>query len=338
MRFLRSARGAIATTAAVVAGIGLVAGAGGAAAREVHANSTMASAKATKVNMLVVPQASAAPFYVGVKEGFYAKLGIKLKINTTGNFNLLISQVVSGADQFVEEAPIEMIQAEAEGLKFDYMANINGNTKTDGSGIFTKSGAGITRPKDLDGKTVCVAAVNSIQTLIINTAVLKNGGQPSTVKYVAVPFPAAVAAINSGECDAGELAEPFSAQGLQAGLVKAFDPVWYNGGYGWPLSGAYGSATWVKAHPTLAQGFATATVEAVEYCIKHPSVVRSLLPAITGVTKQVAQTELLPGWYYQIQETAYQQLADNGFNQGLVKSEVDVKKSIFSGAKLAPGK
>src|ERR1700729_3941362 len=178
----------------------------------------------TPVKLLVVPQAAAEPFFIGQQTGIYRKHGINLDIKTTGNFNLLISQVQSGQFQFMQNAPLEMIQAQAEGFKFYLMNVINGNSPTDGSGMVVKPSSGIKRPKDLDGKTVCVAAVNSIQTLIINTAITKDGGNPSTVKYEAVPFPAAVPALTSGRCDAGELAEPFFAQGLKAGLVKAFDP------------------------------------------------------------------------------------------------------------------
>src|ERR1700722_12681308 len=79
MRFVRSALRAVVATVAVMAGVGVLAGVGSAAARSQHAESakatshkTAAKIKTTKVNVLVVPQASAAPFYVGLKEGLYA--------------------------------------------------------------------------------------------------------------------------------------------------------------------------------------------------------------------------------------------------------------------------
>jgi NitT/TauT family transport system substrate-binding protein len=293
--------------------------------------------KLTTVKIGIVPQAVSAMFPLGEQVGIYRKHGIDLQISTMASVGLLVPQAVSGEVQFIQNAPLGMIQAQSTGLTFSLMTQTSGYSPSDPGGVLVRPESGIKEPKDLNGKTICVSAVNSATQLNFESLIDQSGGSSKTVKFIAVPFPATVDAIKGGRCAAATLQEPFVSQGRKAGLVRVFSTASVLGSTGAPQTAVYGYTPWVKGNPDIAKRFVDATVESIRYALKHPKEVRSVLPALTGITPQIAATTHTPFLYYQVQKQALQRIADRALKYGFIKKQVDTSEAVWSGAPVAEG-
>jgi hypothetical protein len=101
------------------------------------------------------------------------------------------------------------------------------------------------------------------------------------VKFVAIPFPAMRAALNSGQVDAICAPEPFMTQGLTLDgdrILLAPGPTL---GKYWPNGTYVALQDWVQKNPALAKGFHDAMAESLAYAQAHPEAVRAMLPAAT---------------------------------------------------------
>src|SRR5690606_3789653 len=74
--------------------------------------------------------------------------------------------------------------------------------------------SGIESWADLEGKSVSVNAVNTQGDLTINEAIEQDGGDPSSVEYIEIAFPDALAQLDSGNVDAVWVPEPFLGAAL----------------------------------------------------------------------------------------------------------------------------
>jgi NitT/TauT family transport system substrate-binding protein len=338
MHLSTMARSRIVVAAAAASAALVVAGCGGDHSTVASTSSGAGPAgKLTTVKIGIVPQAVSAMFPLGKQVGIYRKHGIDLQISTMASIGLLVPQAVSGDVQFIQNAPLGMIQAQSTGLSFSLMNQTSGYSPSDPAGVLVRPGSGIKKPKDLDGKTVCVSIVNSATQLNFQTLIDRGGGNSKTVKFIAVPFPATVDAIKAGRCAAATLQEPFVSQGREAGLVRVFSTSSVLGSTGAPLTAVYAYTPWVKRNPEVAKRFVDATVESIQYSLKHPEGVRSVLPALTGITPQIAATTHIPFLYYQVQKQALQRIADNALRYGFIKKQVDTSEAVWSGAPVAEG-
>lgn len=79
--------------------------------------------------------------------------------------------------------------------------------------------SGISRPADLDGKTVGVSQVPGILWAFARVVIERDGGDPTTVNFVELPFPSMPDALIGGTIDVAGTLEPFTTVALDAGAI-----------------------------------------------------------------------------------------------------------------------
>jgi len=82
--------------------------------------------------------------------------------------------------------------------------------------VVARADDGIESWKDLSGRSVSVNAVKTQGDLTIGESVEKDGGDPSTVEYIEIAFPDALAQLDAGNVDAVWIPEPFLSMALAA--------------------------------------------------------------------------------------------------------------------------
>ena len=85
-------------------------------------------------------------------------------------------------------------------------------TGDDINAVVASAKSGITRPAELAGRRVAVNSLGAAGDVTIMAAVEKDGGDPSTIKFVEVAFPDAPAQLEAGNIDAAWVPEPFVTQ------------------------------------------------------------------------------------------------------------------------------
>jgi len=257
------------------------------------------------INLDGLPIANGFPLDIGIAQGFFAKHGIEIKktVFQSGNDIVLAMANHNGDIGYIGWVPA--IIARSQGIPVvtvsasdDEATSIDDNWQN----VMVKGSSSIRTPKDLEGKTVAGNALKGVCEIVIRAALSKFNVNQDSIKFVAIPFPAMRAALNSGQVDAICAPEPFMTQGLTLDGDRILVAPGPTLGKYWPNGTYVALQDWVQKNPALAKGFHDAMAESLAYTQAHPEAVRAMLPAATRNIR-------LPVWSSLIDRRQLAQLA-----------------------------
>ena len=156
----------------------LAAGCGG------SASSHKTSRKLTKVSVMLdwTPNTNHSGIYLAERKGWYAEVGLDVKILQPGQ-NSDVEQIVGNDTvDFGVSASEQLIPARAQGIPIvSIAAIIQHNT----SSLISLKSSGISRPRDLAGKTYG-AFGGTFEKALIDKLVSCDGGNPTKVRFTQV--------------------------------------------------------------------------------------------------------------------------------------------------------
>jgi len=151
-----------------------------------------------------------------------------------------LAALAAGAVDFVYSPSIPIINAYANGgMALKVVAPADGYKrselaaakkdpalagKLDDTGLCVSPTGGINTWKDLNGKTIAVPARNAQGEVTIAQAMVADGGNPGTVNWVTLPFPAMLDALKAGRINAAFTVEPFTSACTSQGLKNLGSP------------------------------------------------------------------------------------------------------------------
>ena len=237
--------------------------------------------KLATIKVGMIPIEPAAAIYYAKENGFFAKAGLDVDIDQNPSTPALASALIAGNYDIAYATVPTLAQAHAKGLPFVMIApGIADSRAHFGGAIMVGVDSTIKTGKDLDGKTLGTAGLNTIAEYLPRAWIDKTGGDSSTVKFIEMPFPVTAAAIASGRIDAAYLAEPFVTLAVKKHLAKiltAGDDAISSGEY--DATGWYTTLQWARAHPDLVARFQRAMGEAAAWANANPSKVVPILAA-----------------------------------------------------------
>ena len=275
----------------------------------------------TPVSVGVIPIADTAALWLGVEQGFFEEQGLDVTIETASGGAAIVPAVIAGDYQFgfsntlslmvaAENLPIRMVSAAVA---------TTGDTEVDMGAVVTKADSGIVGPADLAGKTVSSNSVGNINDTVVRDAVDEAGADSSTISFVEVPFPEAVAAVQNDQVDAAFVVEPFVTAAKEAGLTVVtsayadFDP---------KLDiAAYFAKDDVDAD--LEEKFVTAMQTSLEYAQENPDEVRRILSTYTQTPAEVLEQITLPTFPTEMNRAAIERLAEAAQSYGVLSKTPD---------------
>jgi NitT/TauT family transport system substrate-binding protein len=171
-----------------------------------------AAADLVPVRLGAAPTDATAGGYYGIDQGFYKAAGLDATIQPNRNTGALAAAVSAGSLDFIAGSIVPIAAAYLGG--FDLVTVAPGQVYDGGPpqapmavGLTTK----ITNGKDLAGKTLAVNGLHDLTHLFALAWIDANGGDPSTVKIIEMPFPTMLPALIDGRIDAAQLVEPFAS-------------------------------------------------------------------------------------------------------------------------------
>lgn len=228
----------------------------------------------------VIPVADFAPVYIAQEEGFFAAEGLNVETKVMQNAAAIAPSVINGQLQFGTAAVPPFIAAAQKGLPLVAVANAASNTSAadeDPSALVVNPGSGITRPRDLEGRTVAVNALSSIVHLTAAASIERDGGDPSKATFVAMPFPDMVTALDRGVVDAASLVEPFQAKAVGAGakvIANTYSSALNQDG---TFALVFTAGPFAQKNPETVQAFTRAVDKASRLAAKDPGKVGEVL-------------------------------------------------------------
>jgi NitT/TauT family transport system substrate-binding protein len=276
------------------------------------------SSELTKVSVGVIPIVDCAPIYLGDKKGFFKDEGLQLDIQTATGGAAIVPGVVSGSFDFAFSNLISVMVAKDKGLDLKFVANgasTTGEMGKDVGGVVVPAGSSIKSAKDLAGKTVSVNNLSNIGDTTIKSAIEKDGGDPSSVKFVEVAFPDAPAALANKQVDAAWILEPFMSKAVaDGGTVVSWNFVEMSPKL--DIAGYFTKTDTVKNKADLTQKFTRAMNKSLEYAQAHPDEVRDIVGTYTKIDADSRSKMTLTHWTVDFNKDAFKTLGDAAAKYG----------------------
>ncbi len=252
-------------------------------------SATSSSIGNTTVHVGVIPVADSAALYVGIKQGFFAKQHLTVVPQIIQSAPAIVPLMLHNQLQFATFATVPFLAAIGKGIPLTAVTNGSVNSAAaDPTGIFVLPNSGITTASQLGGKTIAVNALSAVLTLADISVMKKADPSVQNPNFLIFPFPAMLAALQTGKVNAITTVEPFTSEAIKAGYRLVARP--YSGGLPAASSLTVYSATksYVASNKLTVTRFATAMREATAYAAAHPGAVRTAIAGYTGIPASLA--------------------------------------------------
>lgn len=252
------------------------------------------SGPAIPITLGALPVVDDVSAYIAQREGIFKQYGLDVKIQQVLTSVLAIPMMKKGQIDILGGGNyVSFIEASAKAPgQLPYRILAEAATCSPGSFvILTLPSSGIQTPAQLEHKTIAVNLTANIQTLMINSVLTADDVKASTVKYMAVPFPKMIAALESHKVDAISAVEPFLTTAEQkAGAVPIVDQC-SGPDSNLPLSGYIATSAWAQQDPSAVRRFQQAMARAQEIADSdRAEVEKTLLTYVPGLTPVQAAT------------------------------------------------
>lgn len=235
---------------------------------------------------------SGAAIQLGIDQGFFEEEGLQIELTANGTPPAAAAALASNQVDIASIPVIPGLNAQEQGIDITSIAPVAGYPEdvTAGStydtyGVYVAPDSGITSPKDLAGKQVAVPARKAIFEAFVHDAVMRDGGDPSTVEWIALDFGSQVESLKSGRIDAAAVPLPFTFQIEENGGEMLWSPgvAFYEKGV---------TSTWMASpntvdSPETVEKFQRAIVKSNEYANEHNSEAIKAASEMTGIAEQV---------------------------------------------------
>lgn len=242
----------------------------------------------TTLRIGILPIETAAEVWYAKELGAFAKAGLDADIQPMGNTPSIAAAVASGsidvgyitidsiATIHQQHIPLVVIAPAADYIYPDVAKAI---------GVLVSPNSSIRTAKDLEGKTVALPAVHSLGSTAISTWMDKNGANAASVKYVEIPFPAMLPALETGRIDAAFEVEPFFHTALKRDrvLTDAYSAISKH----FMLSAWIAQADWAKSHADVVKRFASVIHEMAVWANKNQGQSGQILAKYTKIDPAV---------------------------------------------------
>lgn len=280
----------------------------------------------TPVTVGILPILDVAPLYLGVQEGIFAKHGLKVDVIPAQGGTAIIPAVVAGEAQFGFANPVSLLAARERGVPLVAVAagsSVAGTPETPNTAVLVGRKSALRRPADLAGKTVAVSSLSNLGDTTIRTAVAKDGGDPTRIRFVEVPFPEMPALLEAGRVDAVWSTEPFVSAIRAKGGRVLFD----NMAATHPqlqLAVYFTTADFMASDPGTVRAFVDAMQESLAYASTHGDRARQIVTTYTPIPSAAVGNLSLPTWPSGLDRGSAQALGDAALRFGVLQAAPDI--------------
>lgn len=303
---------------------------GCASAGDTNDGGTESGPSTLKVGYL--PISDSASFFVAQENDEFKANNLVLEASTFAGGSQLIPALQSGALDIGYVAVLSAMQAVEQGLDVQCIvgSHVHASPKASAEILLAPKNDGIVKTgADLNGKTVAVNTVGNIIQLLASAWIKDDGGDPTSVNWVSINFPDMPAALQNGDIDAAFVVEPFVTASVKAGIPVLTERPSNAYGLGDANQSCWlATRSWIDSHKAEAKGFAAAITAGAEAANADPDFVRSILPAYTGSTQEVADSVILSIPDPKLTPEGLQVWKDAGLEFGLLTKDVDVNAII----------
>lgn len=284
------------------------------------------------LNVGLMPVTDLAPVYLGIEKGFYAEEGLELNIMIAQGGAAIVPAVLSGEYDVGFSNVLSLLIADERGLPIKIIANASSSSQVRGADsvdVAVLEDSDIQRPRDLEGRTVATNALNNFGEIATRNSVEVDGGDPSKVNFVEIPYPNMPAQLAAGEIDAAWTSEPFRTQILEEGGRIIATPL-LDLGDDADLAHYFTSEDTLASKGDLIDRFIDATYRSMDYAQANEDEVREIIQDFAGLDEDWANTVVLTRWPTVINLEALTALTDASIRYGVMEEARDFDELIYT--------
>lgn len=283
------------------------------------------------VKIGIVPTLDLGFLTVGEEQGYFAEQGLALDITPVDSGPNVITGLVAGQYDLGYTAYAPPLVAVGSGQDLRLAEHLGGiAAKGENGGIFVRKGSGITRWKDLEGAKFGTNAPRSFGVLWLQKAIADDGGDPSKLELVPLPFNQIADNVASGKLDAGLGLQPYLAQGLKqhSNLTDLGDAAAAAFAPGTPSGGIFTAATTLAAKPEIFTKFKAAFTKSIEYGNAHLNEVRAAGATLSGLSAEQAALIPLQKVDTDVTAASFEPLLAAMKKFGWISTDIDINKFV----------
>jgi NitT/TauT family transport system substrate-binding protein len=255
-----------------------------------------AGSASTTITVGSTPALQNASLYLASQNGTFKKHHMTVTPQTVTSGQEAIPLLLNGQIQFTAADPLGAILAIAHKVPLLFVAPAAyapSDPSRDSTGLLVKGNSSITTASAFNGKTIAVNAIGGIAQLAAEAAIDLAGGDSGSIKFVEIPFPQMLAAIQGGQVDGGVEAEPYVTLGRDSGLRNVLS-VTSKTMAGVPTVVYVTSKAYAASHPGIVRAFAASLLAANAELAKNPEEVRTVGANSTAVPPAALARMTLP--------------------------------------------
>lgn len=267
------------------------------------------------------------------RAGLFEKAGLDVELQPSSTSGAAIAAgVASGTYDIGKSSLTSLLAAHLRNIPFTLVApGTLYDPKTPYGLLIVAKDSTISSAKDLNGQTIAIAALNSLDQTAIEAWVDQHGGDSKSLKFIELPQSEDGAALAQHRIAASLTIRPQLDQALASGEARPLGPAFSSVGSHYLVSAWFTTTDYASKHPAVIATFRKVVEEAAAYGNRHHDVTAPLLAevskiplaTIAGMERGVLGTELSPA--------LVQPVIDMGSKYGLLARDFPAAEIIWNG-------
>jgi NitT/TauT family transport system substrate-binding protein len=258
--------------------------------------STSRLTAAPSITVGTSPSVSNVSLFLALQKGFFSSQSLHVTPRTSTSGSAAFPLLVNGQIAITATDPVSPLVAISHHIPLVIIAQGSSGRvtpQTDPTALVVRADSSLKAAPDLSGKTIAVNALSSLSHVGAESAIDKLGGRSSQVKFVELPVPAMIAAVQRHQVDGAIVSEPFTTQAKKSGLRVLLNPV-SQGMQSVPQLVYVTTKSFASRNPDVVRRFAASMTRANAELAKNPAEIRTVAKKSTTIPAGFLATMTLP--------------------------------------------
>lgn len=289
---------------------------------------TLRAAPARAVTVGAIPADTSAVVNYAEQLGYFKNRGVDVAISIMNSGPVIANAVTGGSLDVgaMNSGSIAVARSRGIPLKF-FAAAASGSPSLMTDVIMVRKDSPIRTGADFNDKTVGIVATKTMQYAAFLAWVDKHGGDSKTVKFIEVPFPQMIGALDQRRVDAAIPVEPFTSAGrannrILGSVYEAMPPHFL-------IFGFAATDRWLQEHADLAVKFAAAIRQAAAWANDHEKDSAAMLLRFMKVDPGLATHMARATYATSLDTSLLQPVVDVMVKYGILAKPIDPNELIW---------
>jgi NitT/TauT family transport system substrate-binding protein len=270
--------------------------------------------------------------------GLFTKAGLNVQMQVLSAGAAAQAAVAGGAAQFGLSSLVGIITAHVKGVPFTLVAPAGVATSdVPYSQFVVKTDSPIKTARDLNGKTIGAAGLKDLDAVAIMNWVDQNGGDSKSLKFVEMPAPVALAAIEDGRIDGADLNTPTLTRGLEGGKVRSLAQIFDAIAPRFENTAWFTTTDYANGNRDVVQRFVRAMGESNAYCNAHHAETVALVAENAKIDEKIVARMARITFGDYLRPADLQPLINVTAKYGVIAKPFDARELISPYALKPPG-